>query len=109
MLRTGSPPSLGEVLSGIQEASDLCNFSPIRGSKLRMSVSSQLVWALVKKNNVYLHKGLNGSQFSSEPGNLYNRHSYKYSGLSYWPDAPDSREHLLAWLLVATGANICTP
>ncbi|KAK9862910.1 hypothetical protein WJX84_006689 [Apatococcus fuscideae] len=47
-----------------------------------MSVSSQLVWALVKKNNVYLHKGLNGSQFSSEPGNLYNRHSYKYSGLA---------------------------
>ncbi|KAK9840357.1 hypothetical protein WJX74_008241 [Apatococcus lobatus] len=47
-----------------------------------MSSSSQLIWALVKKQNVFLHKGLNGTQFSSEPGNLYNRHSYKYSGLA---------------------------
>ena len=43
-------------------------------------VPSQLVWQLVKNYNCFLHKGLNGSQFSSEPGNLYNLNSYKYSG-----------------------------
>lgn len=41
---------------------------------------SQLVWQLVKNYNCFLHKGLNGSQFSAEPGNLYNLNSYKYSG-----------------------------
>ncbi|CAL8470823.1 g10365 [Coccomyxa elongata] len=43
---------------------------------------SQLVWQLVKNYNCFLHKGLNGSQFSAEPGNLYNLNSYKYSGLA---------------------------
>lgn len=42
--------------------------------------SSQLVWQLVKNYNCFLHKGLNDSQFSAEPGNLYNLNSYKYSG-----------------------------
>ena len=46
-------------------------------------VPSQLVWQLVKNYNCFLHKGLNGSQFSAEPGNLYNLNSYKYSG--YYP------------------------
>ncbi|CAK0782687.1 hypothetical protein CVIRNUC_005882 [Coccomyxa viridis] len=45
-------------------------------------VPSQLVWQLVKNYNCFLHKGVNGSQFSAEPGNLYNRNSYKYSGLA---------------------------
>ena len=45
-------------------------------------VPSQLVWQLVKNYNCFLHKGVNGSQFSAEPGNLYNRNSYKYSGQS---------------------------
>ncbi len=44
---------------------------------------SQLVWQLVKNYNCFLHKGLNGSQFSAEPGNLYNLNSYKYSGEAY--------------------------
>ena len=42
--------------------------------------SSQLLWQLVKGNHAFLHKGLHGAQFSSEPGNLYNINSYKYSG-----------------------------
>lgn len=41
---------------------------------------SQLVWQLVKNHNSFLHKGLNGSRFSAESGNLYNLNSYKYSG-----------------------------
>ena len=44
------------------------------------TVPSQLVWQLVKNYNCFLHKGLNGSQFSAERGNLYNVNSYKYSG-----------------------------
>ncbi|KAK9904198.1 hypothetical protein WJX75_006622 [Coccomyxa subellipsoidea] len=43
---------------------------------------SQLVWQLVKNYNCFQHKGLNGSRFSAEPGNLYNLNSYKYSGLA---------------------------
>ncbi len=43
-------------------------------------VPAQLVWQLVKNYNCFLHKGLNGSRFSAEPGNLYNVSSYKYSG-----------------------------
>jgi len=35
----------------------------------------------VKNNHCFLHKGLHGAQFSSEPGNLYNVNSYTYSGL----------------------------
>ncbi len=42
--------------------------------------SSQLVWQIVKNNNCFIHKGLNGVILSKEPGNLYNVHCYKYSG-----------------------------
>mmetsp|Transcript_43078 Transcript_43078/g.102283 ORF Transcript_43078/g.102283 Transcript_43078/m.102283 type:complete len:135 (-) Transcript_43078:58-462(-) len=42
----------------------------------------QLLWQLVKRNNAFLRKNLNNQYFSAEPGNLYNRHSYKYSGLA---------------------------
>ena len=47
------------------------------------TVPSQLVWQLVKNYNCFLHKGLNGSQFSAERGNLYNVNSYKYSGQNF--------------------------
>lgn len=43
-------------------------------------MSSQLIWQLVKNNNCFMHKGLNGVVLSKEPGNLYNVHCYKYSG-----------------------------
>ena len=50
--------------------------------------SSPLVWQIVKGWNSHIVKGLNGTNrkgggiiLSKEPGNLYNKHSYKYSGL----------------------------
>ncbi|MCO5578013.1 hypothetical protein L7F22_031851 [Adiantum nelumboides] len=49
-------------------------------------VSSDLLWQLVKKNNKFLVKRNGNSsasvQFSSEPNNLYNLNSFKYSGLA---------------------------
>lgn len=42
--------------------------------------SDQLVWQIVKGHNSFMRKGLNGMVLSAEPGNLYNKHSYKYSG-----------------------------
>ena len=43
-------------------------------------MSSQLIWECVKNGNCFLRKGLNGSVFSAEPGNLYNLNTYKFSG-----------------------------
>ncbi|XP_057519997.1 60S ribosomal protein L28-2-like [Amaranthus tricolor] len=49
-------------------------------------VPGALVWEIVKKNNCFLVKEFgNGTakvQFSKEGNNLYNTHSYKYSGLA---------------------------
>ncbi|KAI8463662.1 MAG: component of cytosolic 80S ribosome and 60S large subunit [Monoraphidium minutum] len=45
------------------------------------TVSPQLVWELVKTNNSFLRKNLHGNIFSAEKGNLYAKHSYKYSGI----------------------------
>ncbi|KAI8145219.1 ribosomal protein L28e [Fennellomyces sp. T-0311] len=44
-------------------------------------MSAELVWALVKNNNSFLVKR-SGVQFSSEPGNLANLNTFKYSGLA---------------------------
>ncbi|RUP46852.1 ribosomal protein L28e [Jimgerdemannia flammicorona] len=44
-------------------------------------MSADLVWSLVKNNNAYLVKRP-GVQFSSEPGNLTNLNTFKYSGLA---------------------------
>jgi large subunit ribosomal protein L28e len=41
---------------------------------------SQFVWELIKGNNAFLRPSVNHTLFSAEPGNLYNKHSYKYSG-----------------------------
>ncbi len=46
-------------------------------------VPSQLVWQLIKGNNSFIVNGLHGKKFSSEPGNLYNLHSYKHSGAHF--------------------------
>ncbi|XP_073146173.1 large ribosomal subunit protein eL28z-like [Henckelia pumila] len=50
------------------------------------TVPSQLIWEIVKKNNCFLVKefgnGTAGVKFSKEPNNLFNVHSYKYSGLA---------------------------
>jgi hypothetical protein len=40
----------------------------------------QLIWEVVKGHNSFVRKNLNGTTFSAEAGNLYNKHSYKYSG-----------------------------
>ncbi|GFR46185.1 hypothetical protein Agub_g7714 [Astrephomene gubernaculifera] len=45
-------------------------------------MSSQLVWELVKQHNCFIRKAAKGIVFSAEPSNLYNKHSYKYSGLA---------------------------
>jgi large subunit ribosomal protein L28e len=49
-------------------------------------VPGQLVWEIVRNNNCFLVKqfgrGNAKVQFSKEPNNLYNIHSYKYSGLA---------------------------
>ena len=45
--------------------------------------SPELVWQVIKKGNAFLRKGSNGRGdpiFSAEKGNLYARHSYKFSG-----------------------------
>jgi hypothetical protein len=46
--------------------------------------SADLIWQLVKKNNAFLVKRNGNSnasvQFSSEPNNLYNLNTFKYSG-----------------------------
>ena len=44
-------------------------------------MSADLVWQIVKNNNAFLVKK-NGVQFSSEPGNLMNVNSFKYSGIA---------------------------
>ncbi|KAG2439049.1 hypothetical protein HYH02_006577 [Chlamydomonas schloesseri] len=44
-------------------------------------MSSQLVWECIKGHNSKLRKAAKGIVFSAEAGNLYNKHSYKYSGL----------------------------
>ncbi|KAM7254460.1 hypothetical protein ACFE04_003840 [Oxalis oulophora] len=50
------------------------------------TVPGQLIWEIVKNNNSFLVKefgnGTAAIQFSKEPNNLYNVHSYKYSGLA---------------------------
>jgi len=45
-------------------------------------MSSDLQWLLLRNNNSFLVKRVpEGPVFSTEPGNLRNLHSYKYSGL----------------------------
>ncbi|GER52390.1 60S ribosomal protein L28 [Striga asiatica] len=50
------------------------------------TVPGQLIWEIVRKNNSFLVKqfgnGTASVKFSKEPNNLYNVHSFKYSGLA---------------------------
>jgi len=46
-----------------------------------MSIPDSLTWQLIRNNNAFLVKR-NGAYFSSEPGNVANLHSFKYSGLA---------------------------
>eukprot|EP00386_Alphamonas_edax_P002167 GDKI01006494.1.p1 GENE.GDKI01006494.1~~GDKI01006494.1.p1 ORF type:complete len:144 (+),score=33.72 GDKI01006494.1:38-469(+) len=50
-------------------------------------MSQTLIWHLIRDNNSFMVKRERTSrrgavQFSSEPGNLMNAHSFKYSGLA---------------------------
>ncbi|GAN02518.1 60S ribosomal protein l28 protein [Mucor ambiguus] len=45
------------------------------------TMSADLVWAIIKNNNSFLVKRQH-VQFSSEPANLKNINSFKYSGLA---------------------------
>jgi len=51
------------------------------------TVPGDLIWQVVRKNNSFLVKQFgNGNakvQFTKEPNNLYNVHSYKHSGLLF--------------------------
>ncbi|CAO3688717.1 unnamed protein product [Umbelopsis vinacea] len=44
-------------------------------------MSSELVWAIVRNNNSFLVKRA-GAEFSTEPNNLANLNTFKYSGLA---------------------------
>merc|ERR1711988_1954551 len=46
-----------------------------------MSASSDVVWGIIRKNSSFLVKR-NLLELSSEPGNLMNKNSFKYSGLA---------------------------
>jgi hypothetical protein len=46
-----------------------------------VSMSSDLVWMLVRNNSSFLVKR-DGAQFTSEPGNLTQLNSFKFSGLA---------------------------
>lgn len=46
------------------------------------NVSSQLLWEVLRNHSCFLKKGLNNVVLTSEPGNLYQKNSYKYSGLA---------------------------
>merc|ERR1712080_362240 len=46
-----------------------------------MSASSDLLWQITRKNSCFLVKR-NGLEMSSEPGNLMNKNSFKYSGIA---------------------------
>eukprot|EP00884_Botryococcus_braunii_P013997 jgi/Botrbrau1/22599/Bobra.176_1s0029.1 len=45
-------------------------------------MSDAFLWQLVKNHNAFLYKGLQQDFFSAEPGNVANKHSFKYSGLA---------------------------
>ncbi|KAK2080610.1 hypothetical protein QBZ16_000464 [Prototheca wickerhamii] len=52
-------------------------------------MSSALVWEIVKNHNSFLKKGPNGSLFTTEPGNLLNKHSAQFSGLANYGKTVD--------------------
>merc|ERR1712006_60188 len=51
-----------------------------KGTQVEMA-SSDLLWALTRKTNSFMVKR-NGLYLSSEPNNVMNKHSFKYSGIA---------------------------
>ncbi|EPZ35945.1 Ribosomal L28e protein family domain-containing protein [Rozella allomycis CSF55] len=53
----------------------------LAAKKYGIDKSSELTWLLIRNQNSFLVKR-NGTQFSSEKGNLMNKHCLTYSGLA---------------------------
>merc|ERR1711904_13918 len=56
----------------------------IKGTSIKQNrmVSSELIWQCIKGGNSFMRKGINNTFFSTEPGNLTGKHSYKFSGIA---------------------------
>lgn len=54
--------------------------------KSHVAISSDLTWALVQKNNVFVRRSRSATRqkcfrsFSAEANNLYSVHTFKHSG-----------------------------
>lgn len=68
-------------------------------------VSSEFVWQAIKKGNAFSVRGPNNVWFSKEKGNLYSKHSYKYSGVANATtiDVDATGAHLHAAVTVTDG------
>lgn len=40
------------------------------------------MWQFIRKYTAFTKAGLHGERFTTEPGNLTGKHSYKYSGMA---------------------------
>ena len=70
---------------------DRVRFDTLLSINRMVIASDDLIWLLVKNNNKFLVKrnGNNTSSitFSSEPNNLYNLNTFKYSGRFCFPNS----------------------
>eukprot|EP00955_Chlamydomonas_euryale_P109525 365940-Chlamydomonas_euryale.AAC.31 len=55
---------------------------PAAGPSACAEMSSALLWQVIRGGTCFTRRGLHGESFSSEAGNLKNKHCYKYSGAS---------------------------
>merc|ERR1711907_709233 len=53
-----------------------------REGRMSSQVSSELIWQAIKGGNAFSVRSQNNIWFSKEKGNLYGKHSYKYSGVA---------------------------
>ena len=53
-----------------------------REGRMSSQVSSELIWQAIKGGNAFSVRSQNNVWFSKEKGNLYGKHSYKYSGVA---------------------------
>lgn len=53
-----------------------------KDTRTNTMASAEVIWGCVRNNSAFLRKGVNGTQFAAEPGNLTHRNSFKCSGKS---------------------------
>lgn len=53
-----------------------------KDTRTNTMASAEVIWGCVRNNSAFLRKGVNGTQFAAEPGNLTHRNSFKCSGES---------------------------